>query len=262
MDVRLEEVWSKFDRAKHHYDSWNATADEWLDRNPYGVRGRPEPGSDWFVVRFVEIEPPPFTQLALIFADFLHNLRAVLDHAVCHLVGASNTTDSTGFPVVRKPQDWGSALGSRLKDFPPGFTGIIKDAQPFNHPTDAESHWLYLLHHLDIRNKHVLLVKLRVSDFEWEPTFELNRVAKEGDGRMDQLPATQVELRDGEELVRIRMISEENDLRIVKLREVNNAHIGIGPHSDLLEDFPPNTPLPNFMGEVGTVLTALEPAFT
>ena len=261
--ARFLQIKGKIDRAQQHYDAWNATLDRWLDGKPYGIKGRPEEGTDWFVVKYVETSDAPYVQLSLIFSDYVHNLRAALDHAVWHLLDLANkpTGDATGFPVVRESKDWGSALGSRLKGFPSNFVGIVHDAQPFQDAPFPERHWLYLLHHLDIRNKHRLLIRLGISSFEWEPTFECNRNFKEGDRRDEVLPPTPYEMTNGAELVRIRMVSEQDDLRIVKLAQVPiPTRIGIGPFDDLFVPLA-GTDLPDWTAEVRAVIDALAPAF-
>lgn len=263
MASRLDEIWAKFRRAQEHYDAWNAAIDAWLDRNPYSVRGKPEEGSDWLVVRLVELEEPPFIELALTLSDYFHNLRATLDHLVWHLVDLSGnpTTDATGFPVVKEAKDWGSALGSRLAGFPRVYHGVIKDAQPFNDAPKATSHWLYLLHQYDIVNKHRLLMGLAISHFEWEPTFELNRTAQEGDGREERVPAEPIELVDGAELIRVRAVSPQEDLRVIKLLKVEGVNIGIGPRGDPRVALPVPDPVPDWSGEVERIIRALAPGF-
>jgi hypothetical protein len=256
---RLAEVRSKLARAQEHDDTWTAEVGSWLDGEPYGVHGQYE--GEWFVLRFRELEKAPFVRLALIFADYLHNLRGTLEHLVWHLVEthSSSASEHTGFPVVVDPNKWNRALGGKLLGFPSEFVGVVKDAQPFNHRTDPTAHWLYLLHHLDIREKHRLIVRLAVSAFEWEPTFELSRNAIEGDGVISGEPDGPVELVDGAELARCRVVSEHNDLRIVQIQTIENASLGVGPFSDVI----PRTVarLPDMLGPVQKIIDDLAPAF-
>lgn len=258
---RVEQIWGQFQRATDHHDSWNATFDAWLEGNPYSVRGNLEAES-WFVVRLVVFQEPPFLTLALIFADYLHNLRAVLEHLVWHLVALNggNATHNTGFPVVMEAKDWGAQRGSKLAGFPNPFVNVVKDAQPFNDSPNASRHWLHLLHELDIRYKHRLLLRLGITDFEWKPTFEFNRPAEEGDSVQQILPMALLEYRDGEELVRVREVSKQGDLRVVKLSQNPiEVHIGVGPFvPDLIVD---SGQLPDWDGEVRRVIELLIAAF-
>src|SRR5579863_2879087 len=108
----LDDVRAKLRRAREHQDAGFGKLAEWADGDPYRVVGRAE--EDEFVLYLEERHPPP-VDLALIYADFIHNLRASLDLLACSLVEANGQTvdERNGFPVVKRAEDWMAAVGSK-----------------------------------------------------------------------------------------------------------------------------------------------------
>lgn len=204
---------------------------------------------------------PPPDDLGLVFADYIHNLRSVLDHIVWHLVVANGgeLTTETGFPVVTDRRDWQHALDTRLRGFPEAWAGVVRDAQPFEVGDGAEQHPLYLLHRLDIASKHHNVVAMGVVGAGWLASFAFNRAAREGEEVIHVFAPPGTKLVDGVPLVVARCISEDDDLRVAKLEWIEDLDVGIGPISTLTDDG--DGPLPNFLVFVGTVIEAMAPAF-
>jgi hypothetical protein len=256
----LARIWAKFGRAKDHRDAFDVALDRWLDTNPYSILGHADPASGWFEVRLVAPDLP--LGLALTFSDFVTNLRACLDHLIFHLTtinGRDPDDRSISFPVVSDRKDWKSSLGSNLKDFPGEWTSVVEEAQPYHAGTAYKQHPLYLIHHMDIRNKHRLLLPFVLTAFGFEPGFEMNRAAKEGDAVVNELVPVGSTLMDGMLLARLRCISQADDLHIVNLvNKATHCEINIGPASGVT-DFAGR--LPNLLVFVGSMVEALSPAF-
>jgi hypothetical protein len=257
----LADIYAKFGWAQRHDRRWHALFGRWLDRKPYGVRGQPEVATGTFVIRAVERYEPPVV-LPLLYADLVHNLRAVLDHIVCQLVilnGGSCDKD-TSFPVVMKDKDWKSVVGNQLKGFPKEWRGIVKSFQPFHYGTRNNEHPLRVLHRIDIDSKHERLVPLVLMDFEIDPTFKLNRNAREGDAIVPWYATPGTELNKGIDLARYSCVSQNDDLRIVEMTSVKGLRASFGPGSSAAMEFTSST-FPNLVVFVGSVIQALAPAF-
>jgi len=113
---------------------------------------------------FIAWKPVPnVTRWALLVGECVHNLRSALDHAVYECSGP-DAPDGCQFPVFR--DDSYLSLPERAKR---GYLykvrgikddrvrAIIQTAQPWNRKERPELHPLWVLHRLDIQDKHRLL---------------------------------------------------------------------------------------------------------
>lgn len=256
----LNEIWGKLRRAEEHRQAWQDRFDEWFAGDTHRFEGVPDDGTGWLDLRLVSDGPPPLIPLAVVFADYLHNVRRALDNVIWHLVtlhgGTPNT--NTSFPVIREEKDWRSALGSKLRQFPTEWVDVVEGAQPFKGKGDPMKHWLYLLHQLDLRNKHKLMVRLAISEFACEPRFRFNREPEPGDACEEDPPASAPELSENVGLARVRAVSATDDLRILELLRVDQPALQVEPLIDFVAW---SGPLPDFTAEVRKVVKMLAPAF-
>lgn len=256
----LNEIWGRLRRAEQHHQAWQALFDEWAEGDTYRIQGVRDEATGWMSLRLVDVQQPPLIPLAVIYADYLHNVRGALDNLIWHLVtldgGTPNT--NTSFPVIREEKDWRSALGSKLRGFPSELVDVVKRAQPFSSPGDPTAHWLYLLHQLDVHNKHKLLVRLQLIAFDCEPDFRFERDPGEDYSYEASPSPSPPELAEGAELTRLRAVSEGSILRIEELVGLANPRIAVAPLIDFL---PWRGPIPDFTAEVRKVVKALAPAF-
>lgn len=107
---------------------------------------------------------PPVSQWSLILGDYLHNLRSALDAVVWELANLDGRCPSVPhrvqFPVAMKENDWKRIADRDLSTVPPTALERIRLTQPFNvdDPTTAP---IYLLHRLDIQDKHRSLLHFK-----------------------------------------------------------------------------------------------------
>jgi hypothetical protein len=256
---RLDALRIKYARAQEHHAAWSRALDKWVATMPYALRGEADP-SEWFVVRLVVREPPP-PELSLTFADMISNLRATLDHIIWALVEESGnaTHYELTFPCVLDRKKWPSALRRKLKNVPPQWIPAIEQAQPFTAP-QPRRHPMYVLHQLDITNKHRLLIPIEESTFEWEATYSANRPIREDDHRIDQEAPTGTRLTDGVELARVRFFSKTADLYVTGIENVLDARVGWGPKLDEL-DLTGDDRFSDMMAFVETQIETFAPAF-
>lgn len=254
----VDAIQHKYLRAVRHIEEWNAALDQWLtDREPLTIRGTADSETGWFEVTLVVREEMP-AALYLIFADYISNLRATLDHIVWFLTttnGRDPGDRNIYFPCVADSKTWPTTVESQLRNFPPEGLPTIKEAQPFQYGPAYRQHPMYVLHHLDIRTKHRLLVPFAVVAFHLTPTFELNRPAKEGEGYESVFWPLQ-EFVDGARIMAYRMASVDDDLRITRIVTDVPMGIGLGPVSDVTQM---DGHLPNLTVFVGSVLEDLRP---
>ena len=103
--------------------------DTWTDSQPYDLVGTLDQASGWFIVKLRELKPQP-VELGLLFGDYIHTLRSVLDHIAYALV--ANPSERIYFPVVREFKDWQSTHMNQIPGFPTTWLEQIEDVQPLS----------------------------------------------------------------------------------------------------------------------------------
>lgn len=212
--LNLDGPKAKIARALEHHRQFNAALDDYIAQRPFGIRlDHAEDG--WTSLTFIIREPIPL-RLGAIFGDFVNNLESALDQLIGQLVVGSGNVISTGnyYPVVTTPERWPVARPDKLKGVKDEWADIIRDAQPFIDEPNIESHPLVVLHKANKISKHTLLMPAAVVNTEWEPTFKLNREAREGEHVVSELGTFGPTINHGDLLVRVRAISSDGDLKI------------------------------------------------
>ena len=252
---------AKIARAEELKEEFGTPFDEWVEQKPIGVKGRQDPGSDWFVMTFHILSALPI-RLGVIFGDMLNNLRGALDHLIWQLALANNGTPSRGnaFPVVNDPSVWPSARSDSLKGVSDTCAEDVRAVQPFHEGRQAPFHWLALLNEVNNINKHRVIAPVLISSFAWEPTFELNRPAEAGDQVIDDPhpPPVGATLGDGQVLRRVKVTSRRDDLKIERIHKVIPGNFGLG--WDMGVDVR-GRELPDFIAFVRKAVTTFEPVF-
>lgn len=145
----------KIERARRHLLEWDAAVAAYWATEPYYTEVAEDPANNklYQVVR-VRCEPP--VALALVAGDVVHNARSALDHLAHDLVlaGGGYPSKHTSFPITEKGEGWGSAASKSLKGAKPDARQVLMDLRPWK-GGDPD---LWQLHHLDIVDKHRLLL--------------------------------------------------------------------------------------------------------
>lgn len=220
----------------------------------------------WSSLSLSKVPPVP-TDVRLLFGDYVHNLRSVLDQLVWNLaalnLGNGRPGRSVAFPVATDRSDWEGARNRQLRGVPEPWHDVIEWAQPFNVDPPSE-HPLYYLHHLDVASKHHQVVGfgLTLASIP-DPEIITNRPM----GPLDRIRVVQLpgpfDLKPGEVLRQYCPISPLGDLRIVGVGESHQCQIVLGPYRDDV-GFPGGVaPMRNrnCLVYVGSILEALVPAF-
>jgi hypothetical protein len=148
----------KINRANKHIEDLKAAVDSIPGRYASTIESDAKTGGQTIKYFFPE-QDIFLSDLALVIGDALHNLRAALDYAWVGTIERffPGTVDPyTKFPIRETEQDIKGALNSRRieTNVPNLFKRVVSDIKPYRGGNDA----IYRLHHLDIRDKHALLI--------------------------------------------------------------------------------------------------------
>ena len=161
MTASLSGVHLKLKQAKLHLDALNARLDSAEGRGLYGLVCEPDVQPGQYLVKVEKVASDE--DWPLILGDFVHNLRAALDHLVWQLVKANGKTPSrtNEFGIFLDPVTFdGTAGDDDFKGVHPEARRVIRTVQPFSPSNKWETgrlHPLFLLRELEVVDKHRLI---------------------------------------------------------------------------------------------------------
>jgi hypothetical protein len=166
-DHALSGVWAKIERGrKHIIDFYNAKK-AFLESRPFTFTHQEDPDTGHVIVSIADIRPVP-SELSLIIGDAIHNLRSALDLLACQLVKLSvNDHDCayTYFPVSESSRKFRDELKKdKMQLMGKRVISILERLQPYR---GGERNVLWVLHRLDIQDKHRLLIVAPTSIDSW-----------------------------------------------------------------------------------------------
>lgn len=116
---------------------------------------------EWTELRLHSLANPPARWGALV-GDVIHNLRSSLDVLVYQLVEdnePAKLSKSTAFPIANSAPEYKAKAGRATDGLHPDARAVLDELSPYAGGNDA----LYLLHQLDVEDKHHLLLALASS---------------------------------------------------------------------------------------------------
>lgn len=145
---------AKFNRARALAEEAQQLIVQYLAADPFGAV-RVE-GPDGSVQHVAHIRVPVPDELALVIGDAAHNARSALDHLAYGLVLANGAKPGrhTQFPIADKEVGYGDRLRKDLS----GASKEHREQVRAICPWASGDHDLWLLHKLDVTDKHRLLV--------------------------------------------------------------------------------------------------------
>lgn len=157
----------KIERAKEHIRNFDVARQSFIQSKPYtiGTKPHPVPQIEHTTLYIADVKPIPDI-IPLIIGDAVHNLRSALDFLMWQLVeaGGGVPDKTTYFPVADGPQQYASAMGKgEIHKIASDARDIIHSVQPFI----CWDQTLWLLHHLDIMDKHRLLLVAMATMDKW-----------------------------------------------------------------------------------------------
>ena len=202
--------WAKIERADETIKQLDSEIRLFLDAHSHTrIRDVNEQSSEQ-VVEATGKNPPP--RVSVLIGEVVHHLRSSLDHLVLQLVLREGNTpdDRTGFPVCDDAEKFEDRPTQRkIKGVARSAAAIIECAQPYHRGPEYIDHPLWLIHRLDITDKHKLLI---VSAHRSELSY-LNR-PPEFFKSIDILGSQDVSSNTAAQLARIELHSSNADMNV------------------------------------------------
>ena len=172
LPVELRPVLAKINRANEHLENLKTEINAWIGSDPNNIRFDVENDGAKHLA-WAEFDPlPDIQRWGLMIGDVLHNLRSGLDHLAWKLVEVSGNTPSrdTAFPIFKISESWGGHSRKRVAGMSKSIVTVIEGMQPYRRGDKAAKTALWILHDLNIRDKHHLVtpVILRSETFSYE----------------------------------------------------------------------------------------------
>lgn len=239
MQAPLPSSIQKLLRAKRLHEELEGLYYTYLQSKPYDLAATADPSVPGY--RVTTNHAPPPMELALIFGDFVHNLRSALDHHARALVigGGGIPNDGPGgtmFPVVEKKTQQPLALKATTGGALPSDLILIESVQPYN-STTPKQHPLSRLSLLDNIDKH----------------RHINVIVIAGSATVAFFPADQQDIVLGEETPKYLVPFGASDDQIVRVAEplLDGPVVARGMHvSHLVLDEPSVYPAPTNIMQV------------
>ena len=155
-DNAKRDLQRRLERAKFHLDDLANQVERFRSRDPYTAVSEPNRKGVGYVIKITSHEPvPPI--LGLIAADFVHNLRALLDNLIWTLApDALRGSQKLAFPLFLTPTSFDRFTTTVLKGkLPLERVDALERHQPYNRrPDDVENDRLRILHKMWNADKH------------------------------------------------------------------------------------------------------------
>lgn len=158
-DERIALIQVKIERAKKHIGDLDAALKTFFDSKPYEVGAKRDPQTRKLVYYVARANAVPDC-IAGIAGDAIHNLRSVIDHVAqqLFLIGPKGTAGPKGwhkFPFGDSATDFETRLKGIVQGLRPDAIDVLRCIEPYQ---GGKGHELWVLHRLDIIDKHRLLV--------------------------------------------------------------------------------------------------------
>lgn len=157
MSHPLDGIWEKFRRAKELTDSLEEVIQAFAQSDEFWVDDAP--GKKPTEHRLVVYGPPVPFRISVLAGEIIHHLRSVLDHMVRQLVLANGQQPKRqAFPVCECRKAFlEQKNGESLRGVCSAGVELIDSFQPYQVPGGFEWSLLWVLHRMDIEDKHRLL---------------------------------------------------------------------------------------------------------
>jgi hypothetical protein len=190
MNPLLSNVIAKIERASVRLVEFERDAE--FARNAYSVRVGPDfsAGVFRFIAKDEGLGDPP-VPLMLLAGEIAHQLRSSLDH-ISFLFSTGTSENDRYFPICDCPNKFQKNGLSKIKGMCPSQQAAVESIQPY-HDADPSRNILWMLHRLDIIDKHRVIPACMVLPNALE-------VDVGGDHHSVQLSWDKVHPKDGTEL--------------------------------------------------------------
>lgn len=156
----LDGIAAKIHRADEHIGNLNAEITSFLRDNYRVGRHFDAESRQYRFTAFGDATVP--LRVAVIIGEIVHQLRSALDHVITQLnaIGpGGGKADVLEFPICRSASSFKRACGrGKIEGVSVAAATRIQQLQPYRTSDPAEHASLYVLHDLDITDKHRLLL--------------------------------------------------------------------------------------------------------
>lgn len=196
---KLRLVRIKLEWAKKRIGDLDAALMAFYETKPHRVTPNDDLQSGQHVLKVSRIDPVPF-EVLLIAGDMLHNLRSALDHLIWQLVLANGQTPTkaTAFPICDSAARYNADRAGKVKGVSPDAVKVLDSIEPYQ---GGKGHQLWVLHQLDITDKHRLLFTTETiqGPVDFAPVLGTEFTERLGPGGF-QLPQAPVPVKVGDVL--------------------------------------------------------------
>src|SRR5258708_550489 len=149
-------IQARLDRARTHIVALNESMRAFLAANPYHLEGDHDANAGKLFLHVTRMEEVP-TEMVLIAADAIHNLRVALDYIAAQLVlaGGGTVSRDTSFPILSGAAKYLKERGDKVMGMDPAAVAAIDALEPYK---GGKGHRLWILHELNKTDKHRLLM--------------------------------------------------------------------------------------------------------
>jgi hypothetical protein len=239
LNHRLTAIEDRLFRANENFDELKRLIRDHFASDVFNLTGEYDPDEDRGL-RLLDraVIPPPIRVFTLV-GDILHEYRSALDWLAWQLVeehGAGEPGDNTKWPVLHVRPTAYKKGPNRGKHPPPHIEGgvsptalaIIDDAQPYQWQEAFAAHPLYILHWLNIRDKHRHIAIRGVN---------LVDTLVYGDDPIPKFTWTAQLIESTEDGAKVRLVPDDPEVDVyteTTLHVMLHEEAG-GPHSPLLQ---------------------------
>lgn len=156
----LSGVRAKLQRAHKHFSEFDEIRQRWVNTDPGEIVHEKDLDAREYLV-ICKRAPVPPSEMGVVIGEMVHNLRSCLDNLIYVLAIQETKQDPPPhwqrleFPIFSKEADFKRQWQERLSIFSEDARTLIKELQPFKeHSHNLSSHGLWVLHELDIIDKH------------------------------------------------------------------------------------------------------------
>ena len=158
MSHPLDSARLKIERADEQLADLTRDANAFFQTGPYEIVVEHDEQTGDQVLRARVLREPPLN-FAVVVGDIVHELRSSLDHVVWQLVLVNDDQPdgSTEFPIFWEPKAYASAGQRKIRGVGTAAAAQVERLQPYKVGERFRDHALYVVHQLNIRDKHQTL---------------------------------------------------------------------------------------------------------
>jgi hypothetical protein len=165
-DLDLSGCFAKLDRAREHLHTLHDELSVFFNSEPYGVTGKLDAQSGWYVFR-IDVRREMPARIAILVGEYVHQLRSILDHLGYQLAlwklrneGKTGKVRQTSFIIETSQKKFREKQAGRPDNIPQEWKDLIEALQPYHAsegPLDPHAEALAIIEKIWNIDKHSLV---------------------------------------------------------------------------------------------------------